>query len=120
MVEEAREKSATTQTVSPSVPETRTENPTQRIQIIGLDHKVAEANKVYVLFAWKFSLFNTGEDFTGWARIEFLDAKGFLIDSSLEHVALQRGALRDFTGQTMIRTLQAADVARIQIRLSAS
>ena len=108
-----------------STPEESTASPEPKqseIEITDLDAKVTETNQVWSKYSWKITVNNLGD--TGKtldAKMEFLDADGFIIDDDTErNQYIPANSEKVITGYALIDADVAANVEKLNASVKSS
>lgn len=97
---------------------TSTENNQQTIRITDIDSKVTEKNAVWWKHSWIFTINNAGtRDRVMNVEITWLDADGFVLDSSREYdLNVPAGTEKTFSGYQLVDIQVAPKVDGINIQ----
>lgn len=89
------------------------------VDVVSIDSKVTESNSVWQKCAWVLVLENKGTSATAVdARIEWLDADGFVIDDdNVYGVALQAGTRDTVTGYQLINLPGALNIKKVSAKI---
>ena len=97
-------------------------DPTPLLEVASVETRVTETNNVWWRIAWRLTVrSHANRPLQLIAKIEYLDAQGFVVDQQVEHgLILPAGANETFTGFSLVNAQVAGSLHSVSAKVNAT